>query len=38
MFRTLLSYEIRSRYRTDARSFGAFIVVIAIASGIVAVG
>ena len=38
MFTKLLSYEIRSRYRTDARSFGAFIVTIAIASGIVAAG
>ena len=38
MYNTLLAYEIRSRYRTDARSFGAFIAVIAIASGIVAAG
>ena len=38
MFTKLLAYEIRSRYRTDARSFGAFIAVIAIASGIVAAG
>ena len=38
MFTKLLAYEIRSRYRTDARSFGAFVVIIAIASGIVAVG
>ena len=38
MFTTLLAYEIRSRYRADARSFGAFIAVIAIASGIVAAG
>ena len=38
MFTKLLAYEIRSRYRTDARSFWAFIAVIAIASGIVAVG
>ena len=38
MFTTLLAYEIRSRYRADARSFGAFIAVIAIAVGIVAAG
>lgn len=38
MFTKLLAYEIRSRFRTDARSFGAFIVTIAIASGIVAAG
>ena len=38
MFTTLLAYEIRSRYRADARSFGAFIAVIAIAAGIVAAG
>ena len=38
MFTTLLAYEIRSRYRADARSFGAFIAVIAIATGIVAAG
>ena len=38
MFTKLLAYEIRSRYRTDARSLGAFIVTIAVASGIVAVG
>ena len=38
MFTTLLAYEIRSRFRTDARSFGAFIVVIAVAAGIVAAG
>ena len=38
MFTKLLAYEIRSRYRTDARSFGAFIVTIAVASGIVAAG
>ena len=38
MFTKLLAYEIRSRYRADARSFGAFIVTIAIASGIVAAG
>lgn len=38
MFTKLLAYEIRSRFRTDARSFGAFIVTIAIASGFVAVG
>ena len=38
MFTKLLAHEIRSRYRTDARSFGAFIVTIAAASGIVAAG
>ena len=38
MFTKLLAYEIRSRYRVDARSFGAFIVTIAVASGIVAAG
>lgn len=38
MFTKLLAHEIRSRYRADARSFGAFIVTIAIASGIVAAG
>ena len=38
MFTKLLAYEIRSRYRTDARSFAAFIVTIAVASGIVAAG
>ena len=38
MFTKLLAYEIRSRYRADARSFGAFIAVIAIAVGIVAAG
>ena len=38
MFTKLLAYEIRSRYRTDARSIGAFIVTIAVASGIVAAG
>ena len=38
MFTKLLAYEIRSRFRADARSFGAFIVTIAIASGIVAAG
>ena len=38
MFTKLLAYEIRSRFRADARSFGAFIAVIAIASGIVAAG
>ena len=38
MFTKLLAYEIRSRYRADARSFGAFIAVIAIAAGIVAAG
>ena len=38
MFTKLLAYEIRSRYRTDVRSFGAFIAVIAVAAGIVAAG
>ena len=38
MFTKLLAYEIRSRYRTDGRSFGAFIAVIAVAAGIVAAG
>lgn len=38
MFTKLLAYEIRSRFRADARSFGAFIVTIAVASGIVAAG
>lgn len=38
MFAKLLAYEIRSRYRADARSFGAFVATIAIASGIVAAG
>ena len=38
MFTKLLAYEIRSRYRTDARSIGALIVTIAVASGIVAAG
>ena len=38
MYAKLLAYEIRSRYRADARSFGAFIVTIAIASGFVAAG
>lgn len=38
MFTKLLAYEIRSHYRTDARSFGAFLAVIVIASGIVAAG
>ena len=38
MFTKLLAYEIRSRFRADARSFGAFIAVIAIAVGIVAAG
>lgn len=36
MFTKLLGYEIRSRFRADARSFGAFIVTLAVASGIVA--
>jgi len=34
MFTKLLAYEIRSRFRADARSFGAFIAVIAVAAGI----
>ena len=38
MFTKLLAYEIRSRFRADARSFGAFIAVIAVAAGIVAAG
>ena len=38
MFTKLLAYEIRSRAVADARSFGAFIVTIAVASGIVAAG
>jgi len=38
MFTKLLAYEIRSRFRTDARSFGAFIAVIAVAAGLVAAG
>ena len=38
MYAKLLAYEIRSRFVTDARSFGAFLAVIAIASGIVAAG
>ena len=38
MFTKLLAYEIRSCFRADARSFGAFIVTIAVASGIVAAG
>ena len=38
MFTKLLAYETRSCYRTDARSLGAFIVTIAVASGIVAAG
>ena len=38
MYAKLLAYEIRSRYRADARSFGAFIAVIAVAAGIVAAG
>ena len=28
MFTKLLAYEIRSRYRADARSFGAFIAAV----------
>ena len=38
MYAKLLAYEIRSRFRADARSFGAFIAVIAVAAGIVAAG
>ena len=38
MFTKMLAYEIRSRLRADARSFGAFIAVIAVAAGIVAAG
>lgn len=38
MFAKLLAYEIRSRFRADARSFGAFVATIAVASGIVAAG
>lgn len=38
MYAKLLAYEIRSRYRADGRSFGAFIAVIAVAVGIVAAG
>ena len=38
MYAKLLAYEIRSRAVADARSFGAFIVTIAAASGIVAAG
>ena len=38
MYAKLLAYEIRSRAVADARSFGAFIVTIAVASGIVAAG
>ena len=38
MFTKLLAYEIRSRFRADARSFGAFIATLAVASGIVAAG
>ena len=38
MYAKLLAYEIRSRLVTDARSFGAFLAVIVIASGIVAAG
>ena len=38
MYTKLLAYETRSRYRTDARSLGAFIVTIVVASGIVAAG
>ena len=38
MFTKLLAYEIRSHAVADGRSFGAFIVTIAVASGIVAAG
>ena len=38
MFTKLLAYEIRSRAVADGRSFGAFVVTIAVASGIVAAG
>lgn len=38
MYAKLLAYEIRSRAVADGRSFGAFIAVIAVASGIVAAG
>ena len=38
MYTKLLAYEIRSRLVADARSFGAFIAVIAVAAGIVAAG
>ena len=38
MYAKLLAYEIRSRAVADARSFGAFIAVIAVAAGIVAAG
>ena len=38
MFTKLLVYEIRSRAVADGRSFGAFVVTIAVASGIVAAG
>ena len=38
MYAKLLAYEIRSRAVADGRSFGAFIVTIAVASGIVAAG
>lgn len=38
MFTKLLAYEIRSRAVADGRSFGAFIVTIVVASGIVAAG
>ena len=38
MYTKLLAYEIRSRLVADARSFGAFVAVIAVAAGIVAAG
>ena len=38
MYAKLLAYEIRSRAVADGRSFGAFIVTLAVASGIVASG
>ena len=38
MYAKLLAYEIRSRAVADGRSFGAFIAVMAVASGIVAAG
>ncbi len=38
MYAKLLAYEIRSRAVADGRSFGAFIVTIAVASGFVAAG
>ena len=38
MYTKLLAYEIRSRLVVDARFFGAFVAVIAVAAGIVAAG